>query len=188
MKGHHGHTVKHAGSGKHSGTGKHRPLSQAQIAADKKWQQAGTHASAQKRHVHAVAKHHAHAKPSKWSPLDDVAICAAEALAASARLAGRPVRDEDVLALYWLTASDPDAGATLEATIEAAGVFGLGGVRLTGARPAQALGSGVVLGVDLTERHAATVDGHGVWTWGAWRPASCGLFAAADEAWELTWQ
>jgi hypothetical protein len=58
-----------------------------------------------------------------------VACCSAEALAASLRLTGRPVSDEDVLALYWHTARDEDAGASILATLEAAGEFGLAGVR-----------------------------------------------------------
>lgn len=182
-------TAKHAGSLKHGGTRKHKPRSAAQILAAKRWQQAGTKASAaHRKHVHAVAHHAKHAAPTSWSPNLDVACCAAEALAASARLAGHSVTDADVLALYWLTADDPEQGATIEATIEAAGVFSLGGARLIDARPAAHLGTGVVLGTELQQRHAMTIDGHGVWTWGAWRPASCGLLQAADEAWELTWQ
>ena len=187
MKGHHGHRAKHARTAKHAGSGKHRPVSAAEAAAWKKWQEAGSKASAAKRHAHAVAHGHHHAKPSHWSPLDDVSICAAEAVAASARLAGRDVSDADVLALYWLTADHADQGATLWDTIEAAGVFGLGGARLVDARPTGLLTQGVVLAADLQQRHAMTADGHGVWTWGQWRPASCSLLAAADEAWELTW-
>jgi hypothetical protein len=182
MKGAAGHTRKHAGGGKHAGTGKHRP-SAAQQAARKKWQAAGAHAA----HVHAVARHSGHPTPSKWSPNTDVACCAAEALAASLRLSGRPVSDQDVLDLYWLTSDDPDAGAGLWETIEAAAMYGLAGVRPLDARPATLFAAGVVLGVDLAERHAVTVDGHGVWTWGQWRPVPCGLLAAADEAWAITW-
>jgi hypothetical protein len=170
---------------KHAGSHKHKP-SAKQLAALKKARLAA--AKHHHHHVHAVAKHPGHAKASKWSPNSDVACCAAQALAASARLAGREVSDADVLALYWLTADTADQGATLEATIEAAGLFGLGGARLAAARPALQLADGVVLGTELAERHAMTVQGHGVWTWGDWRPASCGLLQAADEAWELTWQ
>ena len=112
---------------------------------------------------------------------------AVEALAASLRLTGRQVTDEDVLALYWRITGDPDAGATIEQAIEAAAHFTLGGARLLDARPARALTDGVVFGVELAERHALAVDGHGVWSWGEWRPASCGLLSASDEAWELAW-
>lgn len=183
-----GHVKKHAGSHKHHKQAKHNPATAPAASTPGAFVDPGGSIAVPIAHVHVVKKHPHHKKPSKWSPLSDVACCAAEALAASARLAGRAVSDEDVLALYWLTASGPDDGATLEATIEAAGLFGLGGAQLVDARPASALGTGVVLGVDLTERHALTVDGHGVWTWGSWQPATCGLLAAADEAWELTWQ
>ncbi|MDH6116908.1 hypothetical protein ABH930_000327 [Kitasatospora sp. GAS204A] len=183
MKATSGHTAKHAGSAKHVGTRKHRPSSKAQLAAAKKWQSAGAHAS----HVHAVARHAGHPTPAKWSPNLDVACCAAEALAASLRLTGHVVTDQDVLDLYWLTADDADAGAGLWETIEAAAEYGLAGVRPLDARPALRADTGVILGVDLAERHALTVDGHGVWTWGEWRPVSCGLLAAADEAWAITW-
>lgn len=183
MKATKGHTAKHAGTAKHHGTRKHRPSSAAQKAAAKKWAAAG----AQAHHLHAVAKHAGHPTPAKWSPTADVACCAAEALAASLRLTGRTVTDRDVLDLYWLTADDADAGAGLWATIEAATEYGLAGVRPLDARPAEHAGTGVILGVDLAERHAVTVDGHGVWTWGAWRPVSCGLLDAADEAWAITW-
>lgn len=182
MKAGHGHTKKHAGGTKHAGSAKHKP-SKAQQAARKKFQQAGAHAT----HLHAVAKHAGHPIPKKWTPLADVSCCAVEALAASLRLTGRTVTDADVLDLYWRITDDPDAGATIEAAIEAAAAFTLGGARLLDARPARALTDGVVFGVELEQRHALTVDGHGIWTWGQWRPASCGLLAAADEAWELTW-
>ena len=189
MKAPQGQTAKHAGSGKHHHVSKkHKPShpSAAQIAARKKWAAAGSKA----HHVHAVAKHAAQAQPapSTWTPNADVACCAAEALAVSLRLTGREVSGRDVLDLYWRTADDPDRGATIEATIEAAATYGLAGVRLVDARPARQAVSGVVLGLDLVERHAVTVDGHGVWSWGRWRPVPCGLLAAADEAWELIWQ
>jgi hypothetical protein len=182
MKATKGHTSKHAGGGKHAGSAKHAP-SKAQLAARKKFQQGGAHAA----HLHAVAKHAGHPKPAKWSPTLDVACCAAEAVAASLRLTGHTVTDRDVLDLYWLTADDADAGAGLWATIEAAAEYGIAGVQPLDARPAERALTGVIFGVDLAERHALTVDGHGVWSWGAWRPVSCGLLAGADEAWVITW-
>lgn len=177
----HGHTSKHAGGTKHAGSAKHKPT-QAQLAARKKFQQAGAHAA----HLHAVAKHAGHPVPAKWSP-GDVACCAIEALAASLRMAGHRVDDADVLDLYGRVTGDPDAGMTIETALEAAAGYGLAGVRLLGATPARRLGDGVVLGVDLAQRHALTLDGHGVWSWGDWHPASCSLLAAADEAWALQW-
>ena len=118
-----GHTAKHASAAKkHASTKKHTP---AQVAADKKFQAAGAKAAK----VHAKAKHATHAKAVALALGDGVACCAAEALAASLRLQGVRVSDEDVLALYWHTASDPDAGASIVATLEAAWRFGLGGIR-----------------------------------------------------------
>jgi hypothetical protein len=58
-----------------------------------------------------------------------VACCAAEALAASLRLAGHPVTDAEVVNLYRHTASGDDEGATILATLEAASAFGLAGMR-----------------------------------------------------------
>ena len=86
---------------------------------------------------HKAAKHHAVAKKHKGTVVkrglapaaDQVASCAAEDLAASLRLSGLSVAPVDVLELYWHTASDPDAGASILATLEAASEFGLGGVR-----------------------------------------------------------
>lgn len=184
MKAAGGTTSKHAGSTKHAGSKKHKP-SAAQAAAIKKWQQAGAHA---KKHTHtAVAKNATHAKATTWTPMADVSCCALEALAASARLAGGIVADADILDLYWRVTDDPDAGMTLERAIEAAADRGLGDARLLDARPVSLLADGVVVAVDLAERHALTLDGHGAWSWGGWRPVSCGLLAGVDEAWALDW-
>jgi hypothetical protein len=75
-----------------------------------------------------VARAKAHPK-RKLALGEGVACCSAEALAASLRLAGHAVSDADVLALYWLTASGADDGATILATLEAAQEHGLAGVR-----------------------------------------------------------
>src|SRR6185503_17759625 len=82
-------------------------------------------------------KHHAAAKKHKGTVVkrglapaaDQVASCAAEALAASLRLSGPSVAPVEVLALYWHTADDADTGATISATLEAASEFGLAGRR-----------------------------------------------------------
>ena len=58
-----------------------------------------------------------------------VACCAAEALAASLRLAGGSVSDSDVLALHWLAGGGADAGVPILAALEAAAEHGLSGVR-----------------------------------------------------------
>jgi len=88
-------------------------------------------------HKHKAPKHKKAKQPvkRKLAPGEGVACCAAEALAASLRLAGQRVTDDDVLALYWRTAGDPDEGATIEATLEAAQRFGLAGYRPEDARP-----------------------------------------------------
>ena len=77
----------------------------------------------------AAAKKAAHHPVRKLALGAGVACCSAEAVAASLRLAGWPVGDEDVLALYWRTAGDVDAGASILATLEAAAEFGLAGCR-----------------------------------------------------------
>jgi hypothetical protein len=60
----------------------------------------------------------------------DVSCCAAQALAMHAWLAtGVRVHDEDVLALYWRTAGDPDEGASILDTLRAAREYGLSGSR-----------------------------------------------------------
>lgn len=179
MKAAKGHTRKHAGSKKHHASTKHHPT------AHKTHHHAKTHAHHQTHHT--VAHHHKHAKAVKWSPAADVACCAVEALAASLRLTGALVVERDILDLYRRVTEDPDAGMTLETALAAAAEYGLAGVRLLGARPASRLGDGVVVGVDLAERHALMVEGHGAWSWGQWRPVSCGLLAAVDEAWEIDW-
>jgi hypothetical protein len=189
MKAGHGHTKKHAGGTKHAGSLKHQPTIAQLEARLKLHQKLNAHELhlLHMAHIHAVATPNKHPKPAKWSPHEDLAACAIEALAASLRPTGRTVTDADVAELYGRVTDDPDAGMRIDQAIEAAAVYGLAGVRLLDARPAPCLADGVVLGVDLAERHALTAEGHGVWTWGEWRPASCGLLAAVDEAWELTW-
>lgn len=181
-------TQKHAGSAKHHvshkhhrATGKHKPTAK-QLAARKLFQHAGAHAS----HLKALAKK-AKSKPVTWSPHTQVACCGAEAVAMSLRLAGHPVTERDMLDLYWLTAQDADTGAGLWDTVEAAGLYGLAGVRPLDIRRATHADTGVILELELTERHAVTVDGDGVWSWGLWRPAPPRLLAAADQAWVITW-
>lgn len=90
-------------------------------------------------HKHKAPKHKKAKKPVKRKLAlgEGVACCAAEALAASLRLAGYSVPDEDVLALYWRTAAHADAGATILATLEAAREHGLGAFQLASFRPAE---------------------------------------------------
>lgn len=118
-----GHTAKHSQSRKHGQTSKHHPK----------------HPPSRQRGVtvtppHVIAGQPGPAKPRKLS-IGDVACCSAEALAASLRLAGHLVDDSDVLALYWSTARDPDAGASILATLQAAAAAGLAGAFPSGIRP-----------------------------------------------------
>ena len=105
---------------------------------------------AKKHHAAASKKHHP--KPKRKLALNgDVACCAAEAVAASLRLAGHLVTDPDVYALYKTTAAGPDTGATIQETLEALMRHGLAGVRPLGFGPAAALEPGAVLGLTLTD-------------------------------------
>jgi hypothetical protein len=121
---------------------------------------------------------------------DGVACCAAEAVAASLRLTGRPVSDADVLALYRRTASDPDTGATILATLEAVSEFGLAGCQVAAFAPADLasdLASGLICGLDLPGPHAVLDDGSGWWSWGELYDPAAWPDAVIEEAWTLTW-
>lgn len=147
-----------------------------------------------KRHAAAVKASKtraANAKKAKQHPRrqlalgDGVACCSAEALAASLRLAGAAVSDADVLALYWRTADDEDAGASILATLEAAAEFGLGGVRPVSFAPVDLDDpAAVILGLNLPAPHAvlATPDG-----WQSWGSLYDPWTDDIDEAWEVTW-
>lgn len=131
-----GHTKKHTGTKKHHHTAKHHPVHHRGGA------------TAHGHHVHAVAKHPKHAKARGLALADGVSCCAAQALAASLRLAGGRVDDDDVLALHEVTACCHDAGASILATLEAASGTGLAGWRPAAFAPAargayQALGRGL---------------------------------------------
>jgi hypothetical protein len=164
---------------------------------------------------HKAAKHHAAAKKHKGTVHrglaigDAVACCAAEALAASLRLSGLPVSDADVLSLYWRTADDPDAGASIEETLGAASAFGLAGLRpvTLGANfgisvdPSDPTGQllrqfghrlhahGLILGVDLPEGpHTVLATPDGWWSWGElWCPWCEWPDAVIEEAWVVAW-
>jgi hypothetical protein len=173
-----GHTGKHAGTHKHHAHGsKHHPSKQPVHG----------HGGVQ-QHVHVKAKHHKHARGLAVAP-GDLACCAAEAVAASLRLAGWPAGDDDVLALYGLTADATGAGATMLATLEAATEYGVAGKRPRSFGPAPALGPGVILGLALPEgRHFVTDDGESWWSWGEAYCPCCEFPAAViEEAWEVAW-
>jgi len=158
---------------------------------------------AKKHHAAASKKHHP--KPKRKLALNgDVACCAAEAVAASLRLAGHLVTDPDVYALYKTTAAGPDTGATIQETLEALMRHGLAGVRPLGFGPAAALEPGAVLGLTLTDAqrrqdvwdwedapewgpHAVTLSSRGVLTWGALVPVTRAFLGHAEEAWAIRW-
>ena len=149
------------------------------------------HAPSRKGKAKASSKHGstaAHAKRGlALRPGVDVASCSAEALAASLRLAGGTVSDADVLGLYWLTASHPDAGATLLGTLRAAQAYGLAG-HFPVWRPAEHLCAGVVLGCTLPGGlHAVTLGDAGAWSWGDLYDLDELGITSADEAWEVRW-
>lgn len=166
------------------------------------------------RHVAAVkaaktrAKNAAKATPRKWSPDSDIALCSARAVAESLRLALHvAVSDAAVLGLYWRTASHPDAGASIVATLRAVQEYGLDGFRpvrfecVTGdsledvdegcvfGEPVPAAGEPhskiLIAGLDMITPHAAAWDG-AWWSWGEpWHPPPD---AVIDELWAIEWR
>jgi hypothetical protein len=202
-----GSTAKHAATTtvKHSGTSKHKPETAKQKAAAKAWAKKGAaaeKAKAAKAKVTAKAKPATHAKAVALALAPrDVACCAAEALAASLRLQGVRVSDEDVLALYWHTADHPDTGASILATLEAAWRFGLGGVRPRRFGPAfpaaeasfgpafamDAVAHPVILGVELPGPHAVLTTPDGWWSWGELHDPAEWPDAVIEAAWAVSW-
>lgn len=85
------------------------------------------HPAPKSKHAQPAKKNAKHSKTRKWSPDSDVALCSARAVAEAIRLLSGPVlTDADVLALYWSTACDPDAGQTLSDALRVAcDVFGV---------------------------------------------------------------
>ena len=176
----HGHAKKQSGTHKHHQGAKHHPAHQ-----HAHHKPAGQH---HPKTAHTKAKHPKHTKARAVS-LGDVGCCTADALAWSLRLAGWPVGEPDVLALYKLTADSPDAGAPILGTLDAAYVFGLGGIRpvsfeavtdLDDPRP-------LLLGVDLPGRHTVLSSGGSWISWGLWYPPGSFPDAVIEEAWAVTW-
>lgn len=142
----------------------------------------------------------------------DVNCCAAQALAASLRLAlGVAVHEEDVLTLYWRTAADPDEGASILDTLRAAREYGLSGVRpvsfarrdlglvdaltcsngnaLTHHRRSAARPVSLLVDVDLVPvPHVVMAAPDG--TWWSWGEPYCPADfpgAVIEDAWAVTW-
>ncbi len=118
----------------------------------------------------------------KWSPGLDVACCAAEAFGALVTASGRPWSAGQTLALYWMTAGDPDAGASIEDTLQAAGCPACGWP--DGVTPAA--GASLILGVHLAEPHAIAVTPDGTWwSWGEPFDPAAWPELVVEEAWCL---
>jgi hypothetical protein len=141
--------------------------------------------AAKTRAKNAKAKH-----PRRQLALGEgVACCSAEALAASLRLAGRAVSDKDVLALYEHTADGPDAGASIWATLEAAGEFGLAGIRpVSFALVDLDDPTAVILGLSLPAPHAVLAQPGAWWSWGEPYDPAMWPDAVIEEAWTVTWE
>jgi hypothetical protein len=117
-----------------------------------------------------------------------VACCSAEAVAASLRLSGWPVGDEDVLALYLHTTGDLDRGAHIAATLEAAAEFGLAGIHPVSFGPVDLDDpAALILGLSLPAPHAVLDTGSAWITWGLAWPAWAFPDVVTEEAWEVRW-
>lgn len=127
-------------------------------------------------------------KPRQLALGAAVACCSVEALAASARLAGWPVGDDDVLALYRAVAADDEAGVSILAALTGAAEHGLAGVRPVSFGRTLALAPGVLLGVELPGAHTVTFAPDGCWlSWGEHYDPSDWPDAVIEEAWAVTW-
>lgn len=179
----------------------------AQKGALKKFQQAGTAAAAAQVHKHGqsaaqrrasrrnlrvarkdVALRKAGKKPvapkkPALSPYE-VNCCAAEAIAASLRLAGGNPSSEDMLELYWRVASGPEDGADVEDLLRAAWLGFAGWYPEF--RPGVAIGS-VLVYQDWKDGEAHAVALHpagALISWGEMIPFTL----APGEAWRVDWR
>jgi hypothetical protein len=188
--------AKHAATtkAKHSGTSKHKP-SVKQKAAAKKWAAAGAAAEKAKKakaKVTAKAKPATHAKATTLALTPwDVGCCGAEALAASLRLDGVSVTDEDMLGLFWRAGGHPDKGVPILTLLEAASESGLAGFRPS-FEPADLGevndgGRSLILAAELPGPHAVVATDEGWWSWGGlWCPCEF-PDAVVESAWAVTW-
>lgn len=145
-------------------------------------------AAARKKHPAPVKKTPAKKAVRKLALAGEVACCAAEALAASLRLAGWPVSERDVLALYRLTADGPDEGAAIGETLTAAAWDGLAGTAPASYGPVGLDDpAAVILGLDLPGPHAVCADGDTWWSWGEPHDPARWPGAVIEEAWAVTW-
>lgn len=184
-------TTGQAKSTKQTASTKHTTKSTKHTAAPAKKTTPAKSTTSKTTTAKTVGKPAQHATPRKLAlaPGVDVSCCAAEALAACARLAGLAVVDDDVLELYWRTAETPDAGATILDTLRAAAEHGIAGHRPRMLRPVDALHAGVIAGVQLPGGPHALALGHGDTVW-SWREPHTldGLSAGPiEESWAVVW-
>ncbi len=199
------HTTKHKGTSKHAATAKHK-AHEEHLAHE-----AHEAHLAHEGKVHAVAKPAKPKKPAKARSLTpgDVGCCAAEALAASLRLAGGFVADGDVLDLFWRAGGDPEAGTSILAALRAASGSGLAGYRpvfeevmpsgsgqldlyahdprLRVTRAGQLPAAGLILGLELPGPHAVLATADGWWSWGELHDPAEWPDAVVEEAWAVRW-
>lgn len=199
-----GVSPKHAGTAKHGGTRKHHPVHH-KAAAKGAHGGKGAPPHSTGSPVHVVRKIGGHPKPRKLSP-GDVACCSARAVGTLLGLT-----DDEVLALYWLTADGPDDGASIEDTLEAlrlghsslpvrsytitAGLPRQSRERDSNPRlqsasewpaPAVLPASALILGLALPEGpHAVLATGDGWWSWGELYDPSGFPGAVIEEAWAV---
>lgn len=146
-------------------------------------------------------------KPVRKLSPGDVACCSAQAVGT---LLGWDW--EQVLGLYWRTAGDPDAGASIEDTLDALGLTGVGACRRlvlkphapalirnlgycpsleSGFSPAATCGGlpsdlPLILGADLPGSHALAVTPDGTWwSWGEPFDPAAWPDMIIDEAWAV---
>lgn len=166
-----------------------KPVSMAQRALRAALATGHPHKATKATKHKTAAKKHQGAVKRTLALGDGTGCCAAEALAASLRLAGRNVSDGDVLALYWHTASHPDEGASILATLEAACRFGLGGIRPVSFGSCDLTATGpLILGVDLPGPHTVLADAGRWWSWGDPYDPAAFPDAVAEEAWAVSWR
>lgn len=155
-----------------------------------KHQPAKKHAAAKK-----PAKHKAAAKHGQKVGQPDgegVACCAAEAVAASLRLAGHQVTGGQVLELHQLAGGGDDDGVSIGEALSAAWLFGLAGRKPADMRHIALdgpLAGSLIVGLELPGGpHAVTVDPGGqVWSWGERVPLASLQPQALIDAWVVTW-
>jgi hypothetical protein len=149
------------------------------------------------KHTAAKAKGHtAHKTKTKATAKrglalgDELACCAAEAVAVSLRELGVYVADEAVLELFEASRGDPAQGALITDVLQAVSRRGLAGWKLAswdwidlgGILPDTA-----ILGLDLPGPHTVLATPEGWWSWGELHSPDEFPYAVVEEAWKVSW-